>query len=404
MQGSPLRIAQICPYDLERPGGVQAHIRDTAAALGELGHEVTIVTPKMRSGAGVERISPNLRIVRLGQAHEMRFSGTRFEASLALGAQYDRLRAVMRPGAFDVVHFHTLWSPLLPFQAFACSPAPSVVTFHDTPPDTLGGAFTRLLLGGISRLLMTQIDEAIAVSEAPRAHLRPGPGRSINLSPPCTDLRRFADAEGPAPRADGKINLLFVGRLEPRKGVMVLLQAYRRLCRDGLPVRLVIAGAGSEEAALRRYVAHRRLPDVEFLGRFSDEDAPALYAACDIACAPSPYGESFGIVIAEAMAAGKPVVAAANRGYRTLLAAHADTLLAPPGDADALYQRLRGLVVDSGLRQRLGNWARTEAQRYDCRAVAPDLVDIYRRAIASPSRRRAATARPRLEPALARAG
>ena len=86
MQGSQLRIAQICPYDLERPGGVQAHIRDTAAALGELGHEVTIVTPKMRPGAGVERVSPNLRIVRLGKAHEIRWSGTRFEASLALGA------------------------------------------------------------------------------------------------------------------------------------------------------------------------------------------------------------------------------------------------------------------------------------------------------------------------------
>ena len=404
MQGSQLRIAQICPYDLERPGGVQAHIRDTAAALGELGHEVTIVTPKMRPGAGVERVSPNLRIVRLGKAHEIRWSGTRFEASLALGAQYDRLRAAMRPGAFDVVHYHTLWSPLLPFQAFACSPAPSVVTFHDTPPDTVGGAFTRVLLGGLSRLLMTRIDEAIAVSEAPRAHLRPGPGRNINLSPPCTDLRRFAGDPVATPAADGKINLLFVGRLEPRKGVMVLLQAYRRLCGDGLPVRLVIAGAGSEEAALRRFVAHRRLPDVEFLGRFSDEDAPALYAACDIACAPSPYGESFGIVIAEAMAAGKPVVAAANRGYRTLLAAHADTLLAPPGDADILYQRLRGLVVDADLRQRLGAWARTEAQRYDCRTVAPDLVDIYRRAIASPSRRRAKVATPRLEPVLARVG
>ena len=404
MQGSPLRIAHVCPYDLERPGGVQAHIRDTAAALGELGHEVTIVAPKMRPGAGVERITPKLRIVRLGGAHAMRFSGTRFEASLALGGQYGRLRAAMRPGAFDVVHFHTLWSPLLPFQAFACSPAPSVVTFHDTPPDTVGGAMTRLLLGGLSRLLLTRIDEAIAVSEAPRAHLKPPAGRNIHLSPPCTDLRRFAKGVRTESATDDAVTLLFVGRLEPRKGVMVLLQAYRRLCADGLPVRLVIAGAGSEEAVLRRYVAHHKLPNVEFRGRFSDEDAPALYAACDIACAPSPYGESFGIVIAEAMAAGKPVVAAANRGYRTLLADHASELLAPPGDDEAFYARLRGLVLDSDLRHRLGAWAKAEAQRYDCRTIAPELVDIYRRAIAAPSRRRAAAATPRLEPVLARVG
>lgn len=404
MQSSPLRIAQVCPYDLERPGGVQAHIRDTAAALGELGHEVTIVAPKVRPGAGVERVSSNLRILRLGRAHAVRLSGTRFEASLALGGQYERLRSAMRPGAFDVVHYHTLWSPLLPLQVFACSPAPSVVTFHDTPPDTLGGAITRTLLGGLSRLLLSQIDEAIAVSEAPRAHLKPAPGQNIHLSPPCTDLRRFSESAGPAPAADDKVGLLFVGRLEPRKGVMVLMRAYRRLCADGLPVRLVIAGAGSEEAALRRYVAGHGLPDVRFLGRFSDEDAPALYAGCDIACAPSPYGESFGIVIAEAMAAGKPVVAAANRGYRTVLADRAGDLLAPPGDDDGLYRRLRRLVVDPELRQRLGDWAKAEAQRYDCRTVAPDLVDIYRRAIAMPSRRRAAASPLRLEPALARPG
>ena len=402
MHSPSLRIGQVCPYDLDRPGGVQAHIRDTAAALGELGHEVTILTPRLRPGPGVERVSSRLRIVRIGQAHEMRFSGTRFEASVALGAQYGRLRAMLRPGAFDVVHYHTLWSPLLPIQAFACSAAPSVVTFHDTPPDTLGGTLTRTLLGGLSRLILARVDQSIAVSQAPRAHLNPGPGRSINLSPPCTDLRRFAEGVSDIREPSAKVTLLFVGRLEPRKGVLVLLKAYRRLCQDGLPVRLVIAGAGSEEALLRRYVVRHRLEDVSFLGQFPDAQAPALYAACDIACAPSPYGESFGIVIAEAMAAGKPVVAAANRGYRTLLAARADDLLAAPGDDEAFYRKLRPLVIDGELRRRLGEWARGEALRYDCRMVAPQLVDIYRRAMASSLRRNNAPQRTGA-PVLARA-
>jgi phosphatidylinositol alpha-mannosyltransferase len=260
---------------------------------------------------------------------------------------------------------------------------------------------TRVVLGGLSRILLPRVDEAIAVSEAPRAHLRPGFGQNIHLAPPCTDLRRFVPDEGQTRATEGKLTLLFVGRLEPRKGVMVLLKAYRRLCRDQLPVRLVIAGIGSEEAALRRYVAHARLPDVEFVGRFSDEESPALYASCDISCAPSTYGESFGIVIAEAMAAGKPIVAAANRGYRTLLAQHADILLAPPGDDEAFYRRLRALAIDADLRQRMGAWAKAQALRYDCRTVAPDLVDIYRRAIASPARRRAAAWKSRLELAFA---
>jgi phosphatidylinositol alpha-mannosyltransferase len=129
-----LKIAQVCPYDLDRAGGVQAHIKDTAVALGELGHDITILTPKLGARAGVERVSPNLRIIRLGQAHAVRLSGTRFEASIALGGQYQRLRAAMRPGAFDVVHFHTIWSPLLPFQALACSRAWSPSTTRRPTP------------------------------------------------------------------------------------------------------------------------------------------------------------------------------------------------------------------------------------------------------------------------------
>ena len=394
MHVSPLKIAQVCPYDLDRPGGVQRHILDTAAALGELGHRVTILAPKLDPGPALSTLTPNVRVLRLGRAHAMRFSGTSFEASLAWGYQHRRLKAAMRPGAFDVAHFHTLWSPLLPMQAFACSPAASVVTFHDTPPDTFGGAFSKALLSAVSRMLLPRIDQAIAVSEAPRAHLRPPSGRALRISPPCTDLRRFSGQGAQTTAPGAKVTLLFVGRLEPRKGVMVLLRAYHRLCREGLPVRLLIGGAGSEEAALRRYVGRHALPEVNFLGRFADADAPDLYAACDIACAPSPYGESFGIVVAEAMAAGKPVVAAANRGYSALLAAHADTLLAAPGDADAMYRRLRALVIDPDLRRRLGEWARAEAHRYDCRTVAPDLVDLYRQAIGSPSRDRGRGATP----------
>ena len=404
MQSSSLKIAQVCPYDLDRPGGVQAHIRDTAAALGELGHSVTILAPKMGPGPALKSLGPNVRVLRLGRAHEIRMSGTRFEASLVWGREHGRLRAAVRPGAFDVVHFHTLWSPLLPIQVFACSQAARVVTFHDTPPDTFGGALSRAMLAIVSRLLLPRVDQAIAVSEAPRAHLRPASGQTVRIAPPCTDLRRFSDCVEAARPDPDEVTLLFVGRLEPRKGAMLLLRAYRRLCLEGLPVRLVIAGGGSEEAALRRYVERARLPRVSFAGRFPDSEAPALYANCDIACAPSPYGESFGIVIAEAMAAGKPVVAAANPGYRTLLQAQADALLAAPGDVDGLCRRLRRLVLDPELRGRLGRWAQQEARRYDCRAVAPELVDLYRQAISAPPARRRRAPRVSLAAALAGQG
>ena len=116
---------------------------------------------------------------------------------------------------------------------------------------------------------------------------------------------------------------------------------------------------------------------------FDAAETPGLYAESDIFCAPSPYGESFGIVIAEAMASGKPVVAARNAGYRNLLNGEAAHFLTPPGDVDAIYGALRAMVLDAELRGRLGTWGRQEAMRYDCRIVAPQLVAIYEQAIAA---------------------
>ncbi len=390
----------MCPYDLDRPGGVQAHVRDTAAALAELGHQVTIISPRTRPDRPARSRAGGVRTLSLGRAHRVRLSGTRFEVSAALGWQHRRLTALMRRAGFDVVHYHSLWTPLLPFQAFALSPSPSVVTFHDTPPDSVGGAISRALLKAASRLLLPRIDGVIAVSEAPRAHLNAAPGQKVWIAPPCTDLLRFApDAKPAEPGADEPVTILFVGRLEPRKGVGLLLESYRRLREDGLSTRLVIAGCGAEEPALRAFVQRHGLADVSFLGRFDEAESPALYASCDIFCAPSPYGESFGIVIAEAMASGKPVAAAANRGYRTLLTGEAAELLAPPGDAEALYRRLKRLVLDPALRARLGAWGLTHARRYDCRAVAPAIVDIYRRAMEAPrAARRAVSPHPAAEP------
>ena len=373
---------------MDRPGGVQAHVRDTAAALGELGHQVTIISPNVGAAAeGRANDAQNVRTVRLGQAHSVRLSGTKFEVSIALGYQGRRLAAVMRQGRFDVVHYHALWTPLIALQAFACSSSPNVVTFHDTPPDTRSGAISRALMRAASKVMLPYIDGVIAVSEAPRAHLNAAPGQRVWVAPPCTDLRRFAPSEPSAETVPGQpVKILFVGRLEPRKGVMLLLEGYRRLIADGLAVELVIAGSGAEEPALRQFVARHHLPGVSFLGRFEEAASPGLYAACDIACAPSPYGESFGIVVAEAMASGKPVVAAANRGYRTLLTGEAAALLAPAGDADGLYQRLKTLVLDPGLRAKFGAWGQERALLYDCRSVAPTLLEVYRSAMASPRR------------------
>ncbi|MEO6338796.1 MAG: glycosyltransferase family 4 protein [Caulobacteraceae bacterium] len=386
-----MRIAQVCPYDIDRSGGVQAHVRDTAAALAELGHEVTVIAPRASSAEPSTVAAADApRVRRLGRARMINFAGTRFEVSLAVGDDRRTLERLMRGGAFDVVHFHTPWTPFMATQAFLSCTAARVVTFHDTPPERSAGVIGRAALGLIGRAMLSAVDGVVAVSDAPRAHLRPRAGQPVSIIAPCTDLLRFAAAPSHPSEAGAPITILFVGRLEPRKGVMVLLKAYRMLCAEGLNVRLLIGGGGREETALRRFVTEHALPGVEFLGAFDDAEAPAVFAGCDIFCAPSPYGESFGVVLAEAMAAGKPVVAAANRGYRTVMRGEAEPFLAEAGDEISLHDRLRQLVQDPVLRQRLGEWGRGEAMQYDSRTVAPRLLAVYAEAMANHEARKGA--------------
>lgn len=370
-----MKIVEVCPYDIDRPGGVQRHIRDTAAALHERGHDVTIIAPATDSPH--QPPPPGVTIRRLGRAWRIGLSGTRFEISLALGRDRAALRRLMRDEGFDLAHFHTVWVPFLAPQALACFSGPAVATFHDTTPHDLAGRLLQGLFRLLSRLLLPRFAAILVPSEAPKGSLVPAAGRPVTVFPPCTDLRPFAAATPQPGFADGRINILFLGRLEQRKGAMLLLEAFRTL--QGKNLRLIIAGAGPQEAELKAYAKRHHMAEVIFAGAVTDT-AP-WFAACDIFCAPSPYGESFGIVIAEAMAAGKPVVAAANPGYRSLLTGEAARFLVPPGDAAALADALAALAADEGLRRRLGAWGRSTAPHYDCRTLAPELEEIFRQAI-----------------------
>jgi glycosyltransferase involved in cell wall biosynthesis len=387
-----MRIAQVCPYDMDRSGGVQSHVRDTATALAGLGHAVTVIAPFL-GNARSEWAVAGVPLVRIGSARKISFGATSYEISAALGAERGRLDRVLEEGAFEVIHYHTMWTPILPFQVFRRSRAANVATFHDTAPRTPSGAVLRTIFRAMSRRLLPRLDAVIAPSEAPLEHLGAARGVTIRIVPPATDLRRFAEAPEPPRRfADTHVNILFLGRLEKRKGIDLLITAFRQLVREELPVRLLIAGAGEDEAKLRSLAAG--LAEVVFLGRFANAQVPALLAESDIVCAPSPYGESFGIVIAEAMASGRAVVAAANAGYRFLLGSgEAGQFLTPPGDAAALAKAIGRLVRDQPLRSRLGAWGRVEAMRYDCRAIAPLLVAIYEEAIARLAVKRSAVAK-----------
>lgn len=378
-----MKIAQVCPYDIYQPGGVQSHIRDLSAALRLAGHEVSIIAPGEMMADG--DLGP---IFHAGKKRRLNFNKTNFEISIALGQDYQRLKKHLQQEQFDILHYHTIWTPLLPFQVLRLSQAADVATFHDTPPDTFSGRLTRRVFRIISRRLLPRLDGVIAVSSSPAGNLVSVPNRSPHILPPCTDYSPFFQEVGGFDQyADDRVNILFLGRLEDRKGIMVLMQAYATLCEAGHKIRLLVAGDGEQKQRVLDFILKHKLPYVKMLGRVTGEDKARWYATCDIFCSPAKYGESFGIVLVEAMASGKPVVAAANNGYRTVLQGKGAEYLVAPDDADDLSKKLAVLIEQPALRETLGQWGREEAKKYDVASVVGQFEEIYKAALIERSKR-----------------
>ena len=220
-RGRALKIAQLCPYDIHRPGGVQRHIIDLSTALSQMGHDVSIIAPRV-SGNG-NRLThtdvSTLPIVYVGRGVLVPLNKTQFEITWALGEQLKHLGEVLQSSEFDVIHFHTVSAPFLPMQALRKSRAANVATFHEVPPDTMTGSIQQFLLRVHRRRLISRLDRVILASGAQKAISLTQDLSRISIVPPCSDLARFhADAAPIDHYRDERMNILFLGRLEPRIG------------------------------------------------------------------------------------------------------------------------------------------------------------------------------------------
>jgi phosphatidylinositol alpha-mannosyltransferase len=363
----------VSPYDLALPGGVPSHIRAQADALRRRGHVVQVYGPASDRG----RLRPGERA--LGGAIALNVGGT--VSGLGLSPLADgRVRALLRRDRFDVVHLHEPLTPLLPWLFLVHARVPLVGTFH---VHREGGhrlyAAARPLLGR----LIARLDHRIAVSAAARRTVaRHFPGR-YDIIPNGIDGERFrARSPAPAGPAHGGPAILFVGRIEARKGLSYLVRALPAVRARVPAARLVVAGDGPERPAVERLVRALGLEaGVHFAGRVPDERLPAYFHAADVVCAPATGGESFGVVLLEAMAAGRAVVASAIAGYAELLGPSRAGLLVPPADPAALAQAIVRLLQDETLRRALGERARTVAQTYDWRVLVGRIEDIYLRLV-----------------------
>ena len=365
------KIALVSPYDHAFHGGVADHINSLAAQFREWGHTVKIVAP-CKSADAIDDDD----FIPMGRAVPIPSGGSIARVSFSVWLK-PQIKQMLEREAFDVVHFH---------EPFAGLISKDMLSLIDPMESTAIGTFhtyegTRLYKIGAKHLAMPyfrMLQGRIAVSlPAHRFISRHFPG-DYEIIPNGIQVDDFADAEPfEYLKSDGMINLLFLSRLEKRKGLKYLLGAFSRLKWEWPNLRLLVAGGGEPDADSLRILSERNLQDVVFLGRVSDEDKFRYYKTADIYCAPATGRESFGIVLLEAMAAGTPIVASGIEGYSSVITHGREGLLVPPKDEEALADALATLLKDATLRRRLATAGTMNVQEYRWERVARRVMDCY---------------------------
>jgi phosphatidyl-myo-inositol alpha-mannosyltransferase len=367
-----MRIGLVSPYDYSHPGGVNAHIRPLAKQLREMGHEVKLLAPSSH------KVTSDPYFHRVGGAYPVPVNNSVARINLnPLHAR--RVSDILEQERFDVLHLHEPLAPMLPLTVLRQSRAANVGTFHAFAESSIPYASSRDIL----RAYIDRLHAAVAVSEAASAFIRRFfPEVHPAVIPNGVDVSRFRPDQPPLRHLlDGRVNFLFVGRLEERKGLRDLLEGYRYASARVPRARLIIVGGGPERREVEQIVRSRGLPNVVLAGRVPDEVLPRYHASADVLCAPATGGESFGIVLVEAMAAGLPVICTDIAGYRTVVEPGVDSLTVPPHDPLRLGQAMAELAGDSERRRRMGEGGMRKArERYAWPVVAARVLEVYERA------------------------
>ncbi len=362
-----MKIGLVCPYIYPAPGGVAQHVRFLYEGLRQRGHDVRILT----ASHGPQRSSEG-DIIRLGVGFSVPINAS--VGTLTFSPRYlSQIGAMLEREKFDVLHFHEPFVPFLSLFLLRESTSVNVATFHAyagfSPSYEFG---SRALRGHAKRL-----HGRIAVSAAARHFIdRFFPG-DYKVIPNGVDIGRFANAVPIARWQDGTPNVLFVGRHEPRKGLLDLLKAHRILRKTGSEARLLVVGHGPQEREARRYVATRGLQGVEFLGRVTDDAKAQLFRTADVYASPATGGESFGIVLLEAMAAGTPIVCSDIHGYKGVVRRGREGLLVPPRAPRELAVAIDKLLRDPGLREQMGAAGQARAEEFSWPRVTAKVEDYY---------------------------
>jgi phosphatidylinositol alpha-mannosyltransferase len=367
--GPRLRIGLVCPYSLSIPGGVQSQVLGLARELRRQGHEARVLGP-------CDGPPPEAFVTPLGASLPTAANGSIAPLAPDASAALRTIRALNDEG-FDIVHVHEPMAPGPTMTSVLMRPVPVVATFH-----AAGRSAGYQVFGWFVRWIAERIDRKVVVSKDALGLIQSYVPGEYDILFNGVELDEIAST---APIPTEHPTIFFCGRHEERKGLAVLLEAFATMSAD---VRLWIAGDGPDSIRLRQEHAgdHR----VTWLGRISDAEKFSRLRGADVFCAPSLHGESFGVVLIEAMAAGTTVVASGLDGYRNVATDGVDALLVPPGDREALARALAAVLHDHDLAESLHQAGTRRAADFSMRELADEYVRIYRELIAE----RAAAVRP----------
>jgi phosphatidylinositol alpha-mannosyltransferase len=370
-----MKIGLVCPYSVAKGGGVQEHIFACQAELQKRGHTVYILTPRPQD----YEAEPGKNILFVGSAADFNapLLHTTGQVSAGVNETIDR---VLEEHQFDILHFHEPWVPMISAQILSRSKSVNVGTFHAKLPETM---MTRTMIKVVTpytKSVLKYIDAFTAVSEAAAEYVCSLTDKKVALIPNGIDINRYRP---PARRNDNRKQktIFYIGRLEQRKGVKHLIHAFKLLSTIDPDVSLVIGGDGPDRAKLEALAADLELDNVDFVGYLSDKEKIHYLRTADLYCSPALYGESFGVVLLEAMATGAVIVAGDNPGYASVMKGLGALSLVNPKHHAEFSRRLRLLLRENDLRRLWREWAAGQLPQYTFPVIVDEYEQVYKEAL-----------------------
>ncbi len=364
-----LKIALICPYDIFKKGGVQTLIFNLKDNYKKQGHQVKIITPLIRGGKNFNDDD----IIFIGRSRDFN-SPLHTTVQISASVDYDFINSILEDNQFDIIHLHEPWVPFMSRQILVRSKAINIGTFHAKIPERVISRTLVKVVNPYLKSVLDYLDGLTAVSNSAKEYLTGLSSQNIEIIPNGIELKKFTFKENDQELCQ---RILYIGRLESRKGVKYLIDAYSEIYKINKSIELIIVGDGPSRSRLEIQAKVLGLDKIKFIGAVDDQAKIDLLKSSDLLCSPAIFGESFGIVLLEGLASGLPIVAADNSGYRDVLKDVGSLSLVNVKDKAAFVRLINIFLNQTEIRQLYRQWAQDYIVNFDNQLIADQYLKYY---------------------------